>query len=460
MIDSKIKFGTGGWRAIIGEDFIKYNIQRIAYATLDLIKENGVLIAYDRRFLSEQALVWVMEVLLAYDKKVYIVDGTTPSPVAMHYVEDNHLDLGLMITASHNHGLYNGIKVIDKGGIDANVELTNRIEQIANTVKSFKTVNVDLNRDRDKYFVANPNLNYIRSILKQVDRESIQQKNLLVAVDNMHGVAHRLLPSLLNNLGVRYNSLRDERDPLFGNQVPNPTKDNLNLLALEFNKIPYNLGVATDADGDRIALLDEHGQYVHPNVVLSLLYKYLLEEKKQVGAVVKNVSTTNRLNQIANKHNQQTLEVNVGFKNISEGMKKVNAIIGGESSGGITTKSHIKGKDGIYSAILVLEMLSNTNKTLSELVNDLTLEYGELIFDETDFTVPQEHADSMIKLISELYKNKKFDVSLNDGLKVNINKSTWFTLRKSGTENVLRFAAEAENQNDIEEMKNVINKYM
>lgn len=453
---SDIKFGTGGWRGVIGEEFTKINVQKIAFSTLDFIGDNGVLIAYDRRFLSERAIIWVMEVLLAYDKKVYIVDGTTPTPVVMHFVEHNNLDLGIMITASHNPYIDNGIKIITKGGIDADVKFTDKLEKIANSVNEIKTIKVDLKNDRKKFYFANPNLDYIESVLKQVDKDQIKKKNLLVAVDNMHGVSHRILPSLLNNLGVRYNSFRDYRDPLFGNQVPNPTRDNLYQLSLEFKQVPYDLGIAIDADGDRIALLDENGKFIHPNTVISLLYRYLLEEVGTIGSVVKNNSTTYRLNQIADKHNQTTIEVDVGFKNISKAMKDSNAIIGGESSGGVTTRNHIKGKDGIFSAILIMDMLSKTEQTLSELVNDLDIEYGKLYYFEADFIIG---ADSNINIES---LKSKFDLNYVEvsggGLKFKEEDKLWFNIRKSGTENLLRIVIEATKLEDLLNVKEVIIK--
>ena len=142
-----IKFGTSGFRSIIGDGFTKENVQKIAYSLAKMIKKNKsekpVVVGYDRRFMSDQAAIWFVETLAANKVKSQLYTKSVPSPTVMYTVMQDNLDYGVIITASHNPHPYNGIKIVIKGGADANNEVVAEIEKVANAAKRIKTMNIE-----------------------------------------------------------------------------------------------------------------------------------------------------------------------------------------------------------------------------------------------------------------------------------------------------------------------------
>lgn len=135
-----IKFGTGGWREIIGDQFTKENVQRIASALSTFVKDTPVIIGYDRRFMSKEAAYWFTETLVANQVTTHLIDKASPTPIVMFAVKEENSEYGLSITASHNPAIYNGIKIFTQGGKDATIEVTQEIAEIANNVSEIKTL--------------------------------------------------------------------------------------------------------------------------------------------------------------------------------------------------------------------------------------------------------------------------------------------------------------------------------
>ncbi|HKM23570.1 MAG TPA: phosphoglucomutase/phosphomannomutase family protein, partial [Erysipelothrix sp.] len=201
------------------------------------------------------------------------------------------------------------------------------------------------------------------------------------------------------------------------------------------------------------------------NLLLSLIYEYLLVEKKWDGPVVRNLSTTHLLDKIARKHGQYAVETPVGFKHITENMDKHKAIIGGESSGGLTISGHIKGKDGIFAAMLLVEMVAVTGKKIGQLVNELYREYGDLYNKEQAYSFDQDKKDSINNILFIEKKVPSFDnsiksVSYLDGLKVYFDNDSWVSARFSGTEPLLRIFAESSSQDETEKIINNMEEFL
>jgi phosphomannomutase len=208
-----------------------------------------------------------------------------------------------------------------------------------------------------------------------------------------------------------------------------------------------DIGIATDGDADRIGVIDDTGRFLHPNDILVLLYYYLVKFKNWRGPVVRNLATTHMLDKLAESFGEKCYEVPVGFKYISAKMNETNAIIGGESSGGLTVRGHINGKDGIYAAALLIEMMAVTGKKLSEIMKDLEEEYGTIHMEERDYTFTQEKKNEMHRmlLIDKLLPDMPFEiekVSYLDGCKVYFANGSWIIARFSGTEPLLRIFCE------------------
>ncbi len=462
-----ISFGTGGWREIIGDKFTRNNIHRIAHALSSMMTGDKVVIGYDRRFLSKEACYWFMEALASHNIKSLFIDGSSPTPLIMYAVKLTGAEYGIAVTASHNPATYNGIKIFTKGGRDASVEVTDKVSALANSVSEEVLKNT-----KQFYEIVNTPLferiypfnEYIDSILDSIDTEAIKAAHLRVAIDPMYGVSENALITLLSTTRCETAIINGQHDTLFGGRLPSPASASLHrLMDLVVHKY-YNLGVATDGDADRIGIIDELGNFIHPNTLLCLLYYYFLEFKGWKGAVIRNIATTHMLDRIAEKYGEKCVETKVGFKYISAGIEEHDAIIGGESSGGLTVKGHIQGKDGIYAAALLIEMMCVTKKKISELVSELNDKFGSFVFSENDYKFTPERKAQLVKLLYDDKKVPDYDnvekIYYSDGLKIVFNDDSWIIARFSGTEPVLRIFAEAENNEAASKYVKIMEEFL
>ncbi|MEG0570599.1 MAG: phosphoglucomutase/phosphomannomutase family protein [Oscillospiraceae bacterium] len=451
-----VKFGTGGWRALIGDDFTKANVLLLGTAIARTIqKENcqdkGVVIGYDRRFLSEQAAIWMSELMAGENVRCRIIPYDAPTPLIMYAVKHYDCPYGMAITASHNPALYNGVKLFTQGGRDADETVTNLLEkEIALVESENKPYNVVEYKDglkSGKIEKVNPQNLYLDSIISSVDMEAIRNRELHVVLDPMYGVSKTSLQTVLMTARCDVNVIHDRHDTLFGGRLPAPTAETLTALKDYVLQNHMDVGIATDGDADRLGIIDDLGNFVHPNQILVILYYYLLKYKNWRGPAVRNIATTHLLDKVAKAFGQECIEVPVGFKYISAGMEKSGAIIGGESSGGLTVKGHIAGKDGIYAAAQLIEMLAVTGKKLSQIYKDIMDEYGTLIVSERDYRFSHEKKAEVLKTIMEdrLLPEFPFEIekiSYLDGCKVYFKNGGWVICRFSGTEPLLRIACE------------------
>ena len=449
-----IKFGTGGWRAVIADGFTKENIRLVVQGLCRLMEQEGhsgkeIVIGYDRRFLSKETAHWAAEVLAGNGFSVFLVGRSSPPPLIMNTVKRRNAPYGMAITASHNPAIYNGIKVFTEGGRDAEKSVTQKIEeQIGNiTAADVKSMDYDqataLGIIRENY----PFNDYIDSILKIIDVEKIKKTSLRVAIDPMYGVSQSSLRTILLTCRCDVDVIHEQHDTLFGGRMPAPSEEALRLLSNYVVENRCDLGIATDGDADRLGVIDEFGNYLHANTILVLLYYYFLQYRGWLGPCVRNNSTTHLMDRVAMDFDQECYEVPVGFKYVSAKMAETGAIIGGESSGGLTVKGHIQGKDGIYAAALLVEMRAVTGKTISQLYREIVERYGELHYEEIAITMTDSKKKALQEQVFVLKRLPNFRepverVDYSDGCKVYFADGSWVICRFSGTEPVLRLAAE------------------
>ena len=453
-----IKFGTGGWRAIIGEDFTKSNVQLVAAGILELAKSENktdkpVIIGYDRRFLSEDAAKWVAEVLTKGGLTVWFMNRSVPTPLVMHTVKDKELHYGIEITASHNPSEYNGIKLIVDEGRDAPLEVTQQIEaNIMDILELYSGVGAD---DFDEavqagkiIYLKNPFNKFIDDILDVLDVNALRERGLRVLFDPMHGSGTYPLMTIFYTARCTIDIINSNKDAYFGGHMPAPTENSLTRLRSEVVQGGYDFGIALDGDGDRLGIIDSNGRYINANKILCMLYYYLVKYKGWNGPVVRNLATTHMLDRIAESFGEKCYEVPVGFKWISAGIDKYDAVLGGESSGGLTVRGHIHGKDSVYAASLFAEMVSVMNKTPSEIIDEIENKYGKLIMLEDNTRFKPENKkiimDKMMdeKLLPEFDANIGW-VNYEDGCKVYFENGDFVICRFSGTEPLLRIFAES-----------------
>ncbi len=448
-----IKFGTGGWRAVIGDDFTKANIQILSKAMCDKIKAEGVdkkiVIGYDRRFLSKEAMQWAAETFAAEGIKAYLVNKSAPTPLIMFYTMVHEFDYGMMITASHNPATYNGIKVFTKGGRDADEHQTEDIEKYIAAVDTANVPEMDYEEAKVAGLIEEiyPLNDYLDNILAAIDVDKIKKAGLRVAIDPMYGVSETSLKTILLTTRCDVYTIHDRHDTLFGGKLPAPNATTLRALQNCVLDNGCDIGLATDGDADRIGVIDDTGRFLHPNDILVLLYYYLVKFKGWHGPVVRNLCTTHMLDKVAERFGEKCYEVPVGFKWVSAKMTETNAIIGGESSGGLTVKGHINGKDGVYAAALLVEMIAVTGKKLSQIYKDIEDECGQIFMEERDYRFSHEKKIEMTKTLLEDKKVPELPfeidhISYMDGCKVYFANGGWVVARFSGTEPLLRIFCE------------------
>lgn len=463
-----IKFGTGGWRAIIGDDFTKANIQLMTKALCVKMKregvaQEGVVIGYDRRFLAKEAMQWAGQVFAAEGITAYLVNKSSPTPLVMFYVMKHDLPYGMMVTASHNPALYNGIKVFTRGGRDAVAEQTAEIEAIIETLKPEDVQAVDYEEGIRSGLIREiyPMNEYLDNIIASVNMQAIRDAGLKIALDPMYGVSETALKTILLTARCEVDTIHERHDTLFGGKLPAPNASTLRPLQNFVIDGHCDIGIATDGDADRLGVIDDTGRFLHPNDIMVLLYYYLVKFKGWKGPVVRNICTTHMLDKVAGNFGEKCYEVPVGFKHISAKMDEMDAVIGGESSGGLTVRGHIKGKDGVYAASLLVEMIAVTGKKLSQIYKDIQDECGQIFMEERDYKFTHEKKAEVHRALMEEKKIPELPfeidhVSYLDGSKVYFRNGGWVVARFSGTEPLIRIFCEMP---DAEEAKTVCRLY-
>ena len=449
-----VKFGTGGWRAIIADGFTKENIRLLTAGLCKLMEREGhagktVCLGYDRRFLSKESMFWAAEVLAGYGFQPYVINRSAPTPLIMFTVKNMGLPYGLAVTASHNPAIYNGIKIFTAGGRDADETVTKKIEAEIEQLRPEDVKSLPYEKAKAEGIVTEgfPFNEYIDSILDMIDTEAIKNARLRIAFDPMYGVSHGSLRTILMTCRCDVDVIHENHDTLFGGKMPAPDAEALKFLAHYTVENRCDLGIATDGDADRLGVIDENGRYLHANTLVVLLYYYFLKYRGWMGDCVRNNSTTHLLDRVAASFGQKCHEVSVGFKHVSGKMAETGAIIGGESSGGMAVKGHIPGKDGIYAAALLVEMRAVTGKTISELYREIVDTYGQLEYEEASLKFDPARRTELKKTVYEDRLTPDFGlgvecITFGDGCKVVFTDGSWVICRFSGTEPLLRIAAE------------------
>ncbi len=452
-----IRFGTGGWRAEIARDFTEENVRKVAqglaqYALREKKADRPIVVGHDRRFLSDKAALWISETLAANGLTVLYIARSAPTPLVMHSVLKQELHFGLEVTASHNPSEYNGIKVIVEEGRDAPLEVTDALEKIIATCQ-VKTLPFAKAKEQGLILdFKNPFNEFIDDILNVLDTEVIRQRGPRILFDSMHGSSTYPLLSIFYTTRCTPDTIHGNRDAHFGGMMPAPTENTLMDLSREVVRDGYDLGIGIDGDGDRLGIIDRDGRYISANEILVLLYYYLHEYKGWKGPVVRNLATTHMLDKVAEDLGEKCYEVPVGFKWISSKIDEVDAVLGGESSGGLTVRGHIHGKDSIYAASLFIEMICRTGKAPGEMIDEMYRKYGTFELVECNLRYPAAARTAidnklMVQKLLPDFGTPVEKVSYEDGCKVYFADNSFIICRFSGTEPILRIFSEAADWN-------------
>lgn len=448
---SDIKFGTDGWRAIIGDTYTFANVERVAEATAIWLRQQdgdqvSAVVGYDTRFEGQAFAARTAQVLGSRGVHVHLSDPFTTTPAVSWATKTYGCQCGVVITASHNPPSYNGYKLkADFGGPSpprqvAEVEALIPDQRpadlipLADLVASGLVTRVDLTHE------------YLKALTEILDIPVIRQSGLKIAYDAMFGSGQGTITALL---GDQVATLHHDHNPGFHGQAPEPIEKNLAELAAFVPANGYDVGLATDGDADRIGLFDERGQFVDAHRIMALLFKYMHKELGMTGSVVKSFAATDLLDKMGAVYGLNVETTKIGFKYIAKRMVESDVIVGGEESGGIAPAGHIPERDGIYAGLLVVEMMVKRGLTLSALVDELMDEFGQHWSYRRDLHISPDAKESfMARLISEGLEQvagRTIDrLDDLDGLKFRTTDGAWVMIRPSGTEPVLRVYSEAE----------------
>jgi len=459
-----IKFGTSGWRAVLGEEFTFRHARIVCQAIAQVLRQEklaqqGVIIGHDARFMGEHFARAAAEVFAAHGIPVLLCDRETPTPTISYHILHHQLAGGINISASHNPPEWNGIKFTPSWGGPALPETTQAIEQRILPLmhgEHVKWLPFEKAKQDGLVRMFDPRPDYLAVLEKHVDIEAIHQGNLRIVMDPLYGTSRGYLDDFLRKAGAKMAVLHYWRDPYFGGLRPEPTSATTLELQETVKREHAHLGVATDGDADRFGIIDHDGEFVEANQVLPLMVDYLASTRQWHGRVARSVATTHQIDRVAALHGLATEETPVGFKYIGELLAKGEVMMGGEESAGMSIAGHVPEKDGILACLLVSEMVARTGKGIKELLEDLIRRVGPLYTKREDVTLTGAMRDNLLKIQDVppgAFAGQPVQaVNRLDGCKLQLADGSWFLLRPSGTEPLVRCYGEASTQERLQEL--------
>src|SRR5574337_898815 len=466
----RIRFGTDGWRGVIARDFTFEGVRLVAGAVAATFRASQpvdqrflVAVGHDTRFLSRRFAQTATDFLVALGIETCLTISHVPTPVLACAIPVLKARGGLMVTASHNPPSYNGLKVRIADGGAATTTLTDQIETEIRRLSdnhNGSTAGILPAMDRTSagaIELFDPLPLYQERLRALVDMECVARSGLHVVLDPMYGATQGIVAGLLRQIGLEVEEIHAEINPWFGGVSPEPMRASLGELAERVRGLNTSkkIGLAFDGDGDRLGAIDETGSYVTPHQVFALLLQHLVTRRGLSGTVIKTVSTTTMIDRLAASHSLRLAVTPIGFKHIAEVMRREPFLIGGEESGGIGIAGHIPERDGIVSALLLLECLATEEQPLGALLRKLESEVGPHCYRRLDLKLAgmgdgmevgrRLRAEPPIRI--EQWRVK--EVQSLDGVKLVGADGGWLLIRPSGTEPVLRLYAEAPTQGQV-----------
>lgn len=471
MTTDSIKFGTDGWRAIIAQDFTFANVARCTQGLVDYLRERGtvdqgLVVGYDTRFLSREFAATVAGVCAGNGVKVYLSGKPAPTPVISFNVLHHGAAGAAIITASHNPAIWNGFKFKPEYAGSATQEITDRLEAKISSVAEIKSIPVGLGRDRELVVDIDPTPPYMARMAELIDLASIKDAGLNITVDAMFGAGAGYFPALLAGGKSTVVELNGQPNPAFpGMEQPEPIAHNLTTLARRVKDDGSSVGLALDGDADRLGVIDDTGTFVSTLEVFSLLALYLLEGKGLRGDLVKGITASMMLNKLGEKYRVGVHDMPVGFKYIGPKFSEVNALLGGEESGGYAFRGHIPERDGVLSGLYVLEYLARSGKTPSQLVQHLFSQVGPHHYQRRDVTFNPEQRGQILQRLrgtADLTELAGLPVRRSDEIDGHrlIFDDAWLASRFSGTEPLLRIYCEAASRERVTKLLDAAAEYL
>jgi alpha-D-glucose phosphate-specific phosphoglucomutase len=462
-----IKFGTDGWRAIIAEDFTFPNVRALAASVARYLNETGLgqrglIIGYDTRFGSDRFAEAAAGVITAAGIRVSLASHFAPTPAISYAIVHHGAGGAVMVTSSHNPASWNGIKYKPEYAGSASPEVVARLEAPLDEILAAgepPMLSLHDARARGLLDSFDPQAPYLEGVARQVDVAAIRNAGLRIAVDSMYGAGQGYFAALLDGGASTVTELHGEHNPLFpGLHAPEPIMRNLGpfqammrpdgeALGVGGGTQPFDLGLATDGDADRLGVMDETGAFINQLQVFALLSYYMLEVRGERGPIVRSLTTTRMVDRMGERYGVPVYETAVGFKFIGPKMMEEDAILGGEESGGYAFRGHIPERDGILAGLCFLDLVARTGKKPTELLELITREFGEHHYDRIDVELDAAAKARIVARVSaaeprEIAGYKVTSRSTIDGFLYNLEGGGWLLIRFSGTEPLMRIYTE------------------
>lgn len=445
--NQSIKFGTDGWRGVIAADYTQANLARVCEGAASWLHAQSdkpsVMIGYDCRFGGLMFARAAANRLAQRGIRVFLSTGFVSTPMVSLATLQRQCTAGFVITASHNPPEYNGFKVKGHFGGPAFPNMIAELEAlIPLSAPPLEDRLAELEREGLVEYYDMEAL-YINHLRQTFNFQKINEANLKLGYDPMYGAGQRAMRKLVPYAKF----LHAENNPGFDGQAPEPIARNLRPFQELIRKEGLDWGLATDGDADRIGLFDETGAFVDSHHILLLLMKYLAGAKGQTGKIVCTFSCTDKIRVLAERYDLPLEITKIGFKYIGEIMAREDVLVGGEESGGIAVAGHVPERDGIYIGLMILQMMVESGKKLTELVQDLYDEIGPFAVRRNDLHLSELDKQRIMKQCREKayaafgpYTVEQIENI--DGYKFRLGAGKWVMIRPSGTEPVLRIYAE------------------
>jgi phosphomannomutase len=447
---NEIRFGTDGWRGVIGEDFTFSNVRKVAAAIAEYIRQEneprrGLVIGFDTRFLSRESAHVAAEIVASAGIPVTLAQDATSTPALSYAAVQRQTAGAIVVTASHNPYRWNGIKFKADYGGSALPAIMRRIEvHLSKLTPGRRAIGrrAALIEEAD---LISPYLERLKSL---VSLQRIRAAGQRFVVDPMYGAGRGCLRRLFEEQGIACREIHPEHNPLFPGLNPEPIEPHVADLRRAVMEGNFDAGMATDGDGDRLGAVDARGAFIDSHKIFSILLKHLICSRKRTGEVVKTFSTTEMIRRLCAKYGLPLNETPIGFKYICQLMLERKILIGGEESGGIAVEGHLPERDGILNALLLAEVMAERKMTLGELSRELEEEFGPHYYGRVDLEIEKAAARRVVRRAARREIKKVAGIPVKaiedlDGVKLRLGDSAWLLVRASGTENVLRLYAEA-----------------
>ena len=461
MSNYKVKFGTDGWRARIAEGYTFDNLRRTTQGFASYIKaeglaDKGIVVGHDKRFQAEDFAAASAEILAANGIKVWLTDGATPTPAISYSAVDKKAGGAINITASHNPPEDCGFKVRDpNGGAIAPAGLKKIESFIPDSMADVKRMKLDDAMSDGTVTKWDPAPAYIEQLNRLIDMEPLKKAGYNVLVDCMWGNGAGWFPRLLGGGATQITEVHNERNPIFPLMSrPEPIPPNVDDGLAYVSKIGADVAIINDGDADRVGFGDENGNFIDQLRVYGLLGYYFLEVRGERGPIVKTISTTKMLNKLAGRYGVDVYETGVGFKYIAPKMMEVGAMIGGEESGGYAFRQHVPERDGILAGLFLLDLMVQTGKKPSELMDTLFGMVGSHHYDRIDSRFDAADKPAILERVGRAMPAtigglKVVDKVTIDGNQFIMEDGGWLLVRFSGTEPIIRVYCETTHEDKV-----------